>query len=91
MYSHYDLKKYYTVFNNVIFYGNDETQIYRYATAEGATDPSFNHCVITGSPSSSWNTGLGNHLVGNIDGDSLLADPDNGDIYIIEGSPVSNK
>jgi hypothetical protein len=75
------------IFNNVIFYGNDESQIFRYADG-GTTDPSFNHCLITGSPSSAWNTGLGNDLGGNIDGDPLLADPDEGNVDIIEGSPV---
>lgn len=75
------------VFNNVIFYGNDESQIYKYATS-GIASPSFNHCLITGSPSSGWNSSIGTDLGGNIEGDPLLADPDNGNVDIIEGSPV---
>ena len=77
-------------FNNVIFYGNEETQIYRSALSGGSTNPSFNNCLITGSPSSSWNTALGNDSGGNIDGDPLLADPDDGNVDVIEGSPVLN-
>jgi predicted outer membrane repeat protein len=77
------------VFNNVIFYGNDEVQIRSYATT-GTSSPSYNHCLITGSPSTIWNTDFGTDGGGNIEGDPLFVNPDNGNIEVLEGSPVLN-
>jgi len=75
------------VFNNVIFYGNDEVQIRSYATT-GTSSPSYNHCLITGSPSTSWNAEFGINSGGNIEGDPLFVNPDNGNVKVLEGSPV---
>jgi len=74
-------------FNNVIFYGNDEVQIRSYATT-GTTSPSYNHCLITGSPSTSWNTDFGINSGSNIEGDPLFINADNGNVKVVEGSPV---
>lgn len=77
------------VFNNVIFYGNPESQIFK-TELSGSASPSFNHCLITGSPSSDWNSSLGTNLGGNIDDDPLFADPDNSNVDVLVGSPVLN-
>jgi len=74
-------------FNNVIFYGNDDVQIRSYATT-GTESPTYNHCLITGSPSTSWNTEFGINNGGNIEGDPLFINPENGNVEVLEGSPV---
>ncbi|NOQ27124.1 MAG: T9SS type A sorting domain-containing protein [Bacteroidales bacterium] len=77
------------IFNNVIFYGNDEVQIRSYATT-GTDNPTYNHCLITGSPSTSWNTEIGTDGGENIEGDPLFINPENGIVDVLEGSPVLN-
>ena len=75
------------VFNNAIFYGNPASQIFKAVNA-GTANPSFNHCLIAGSPSTAWDSNLGVDLGNNIDGDPLFADPENGNLGVLIGSPV---
>lgn len=77
------------VFNNTIFFGNPESQIFKTALS-GTANPSFNHCLITGSPSSAWNSDIGTDMGNNIEADPLFADPENGNISVLVGSPVLN-
>jgi len=76
------------VYNNVIFFGNDEYQVYNSTGGEGTVNASYNHCLITGSPSTGWNADLGTDAGGNIEGDPLFVDASKGEFTVFDNSPV---
>ena len=74
-------------FINTIVYGTETNKIYKFVTT-GSSNPTYSHCLISGSPSTSWNTNIGSDLGNNIDGDPMFVDAENNIVSVYTGSPV---
>ncbi len=72
---------------NTIFYGSTTYIIYNFVTT-GVANPTYSHCLITNSPSSSWNSSFGGDLGNNINGNPMFVDAENNIVSVYTGSPV---